>query len=209
MTFPPTPPTSTPLRLTRTAAAVGLLGLLGLLGLAAVASPGCAGSASAVRYDPANDRVYDPSLVGTWRGERDGTPTEWRLRRADDFSYALRVDAGAGDAGPPAIPVDLVEVGDRAYLFPRGGDDVRAAASTVLIRLDRTGPGEVRASMLDTAHLADVLAADGRTVASADSPSAGDVTPPEPPSLSLRKQLLARADDPDLFVPVAELRKVE
>ena len=207
MPAPSRPPAARPTRRSPAVAAAGLAAAL-LLGA------GCAATSPAVRYDPAGDRVYDPSLVGTWRSDPAGGdgPTVWELERAGEFGYTLRVAAPAGSPGGPrlasgAIPVDLVEVGDRAYLFPSGGDDVRAAASGVLIRLDRTGPGAVRASMLDAARLADVLAADEAAVASSTT-TAGD-PPPAPPSLSLRTQLLARGDDAALFVPVAELRKVD
>ena len=158
------------------------------------------GCASAPAREAGTDRLYDPSLVGTWSSGR----SRWTLARAGDFGYALTLADPPTGGASPALPVDLVKVDQHLYLLPAGSDDLRQAVSNVLVRLDRAGPDRLEVAMLDLTRLAELTAAPP-----ASSPTSLPATlPASRPAVSLRGALAEYGGAAGLFVPLGELRRV-
>ena len=162
-----------------------------------------AGCSTAVRREAGTDRLYDPSLVGVWGGGE----SRWELGRAGAFDYSLTLTDPPRNGRAKPLAVDLVRIDRHLYLLPSGQDDLGAAASQVLIRLDRPAPGRLSIALLDAAKLADVL---NLPPASPSAAATGPASPPATrPALPGLREALARYGGVEgLFVPLGELRRV-
>ena len=154
------------------------------------------GCASAPLREAGTDRLYDPSLVGTWSAGR----SRWTLARAGDFGYALTLADPPTGGASPALPVDLVKVDRHLYLLPAGSDDLRQAVSNVLVRLDHPSPDRLDVAMLDLSRLAELTKAPPASLPA--------TLPASRPAVSLRGALAEYGRADGLFVPLGELRRV-
>lgn len=116
--------------------------------LLAVLAGGCVLGSREPLYDRRREPVFDPRLVGTWRGGEGALI----IRRAAGRSYRAATADGAADS----IDVDLVPLGGRRYLFPRA---TQPGVGTVLFPCYqvRVARRELRLRPLDVAALAEQL----------------------------------------------------
>jgi len=130
-----------PIRIARHVTRAGAACLLVLL------AGGCLVGSREPLYDRSRDAVFDPRLVGTWRGQ-DGD-----VRISAGLGRSYRV---GGTDGDEVVSYDLVRIGCRLYMFPQVPDSGLGTVLVQSFQVRRAGR-RLRIRALDVSVLAERL----------------------------------------------------